>query len=260
MEEIKIAFFDIDGTLASNTVRSDSIISRIPESTLKALDLLRLNGITPVAATGRGRMAVLTVMEQLGMDSYIAANGMSLTYQGKEVYRSFLPGADVEAAVGQLIGLPGVTIVLETTLGNVLCQQGYGRPIRFEIDKSGDLSDLGAFDSYQITVAGDDLKRRVQLQVPGLKARMVAPGISNIFFENTSKASGIKQLLTILGMNRSQAIAFGDEENDLEMFEAVGVSVAMGNGMDSLKKRATYVTSHVDEDGIWRACEHFGLI
>ena len=44
----------------------------------------------------------------------------------------------------------------------------------------------------------------------------------------------------------SEAIAFGDGENDLSMFGAVGTSVAMGNAQDTVKAAATYVTTAVD--------------
>jgi hydroxymethylpyrimidine pyrophosphatase-like HAD family hydrolase len=37
-------------------------------------------------------------------------------------------------------------------------------------------------------------------------------------------------------------------------------SVAMGNGVPELKARASYVTSNADDDGIYKACRHFGWI
>ena len=45
-------------------------------------------------------------------------------------------------------------------------------------------------------------------------------------------------------------MAFGDNENDIEMFHLVGTSVAMGNADDEVKKHASTVTLTVDEDGI----------
>ena len=44
--------------------------------------------------------------------------------------------------------------------------------------------------------------------------------------------------------------AFGDGENDIEMFHLVGTSVAMGNADDEVKKHASTVTLTVAEDGI----------
>lgn len=44
------------------------------------------------------------------------------------------------------------------------------------------------------------------------------------------------------------------------MFSAVGTSVAMGNAQDTVKAAATYVTTAVDDDGIYNAAKHFGLM
>ena len=49
-------------------------------------------------------------------------------------------------------------------------------------------------------------------------------------------------------------------EGDLRMLCAAGTSVAMGNAIDELKQRANYVTTNVDDDGIWNACVHYGFI
>ena len=45
-------------------------------------------------------------------------------------------------------------------------------------------------------------------------------------------------------------IAFGDEDNDLEMLEFAGCGVAMGNGIEGVKSVANKVTKSNEEDGI----------
>ena len=56
------------------------------------------------------------------------------------------------------------------------------------------------------------------------------------------------------------AMAFGDGNNDLEMFGAVGTCVAMGNGSAELKAAATHVCGTCAEDGIYHFCADNGLI
>ena len=51
-------------------------------------------------------------------------------------------------------------------------------------------------------------------------------------------------------MAKHQAIAFGDGDNDIVMFEAVDYSIAMDNATDNLKKIASEVTDSADDDGI----------
>ena len=44
------------------------------------------------------------------------------------------------------------------------------------------------------------------------------------------------------------------------MFCDEWTSIAMGNAIDALKAKATYVTADAADDGIYKACQHFGWI
>ena len=57
----------------------------------------------------------------------------------------------------------------------------------------------------------------------------------------------------------SDAVVFGDSYNDLSMFTDDWTKVAMGNAVQPLKDRADYITTAVDDDGIYNACEALGL-
>ncbi|GEL04384.1 Cof-type HAD-IIB family hydrolase [Rummeliibacillus sp. G93] len=65
-----------------------------------------------------------------------------------------------------------------------------------------------------------------------------------------NKAVGLSHVAKDLGIPRDRIIAFGDEDNDLEMIEYAGVGVAMGNGISQLKNIANEVTTTNNEDGI----------
>ena len=98
------------------------------------------------------------------------------------------------------------------------------------------------------------------LKIPNCKiTRWYEDGI-DIISKDGGKANGIQKILEVYGFTKEEAIAFGDSDNDLEMLEFAGIGVAMGNAVESVKEVADYVTSHIDEDGIWNACKHFGLI
>ena len=75
-----------------------------------------------------------------------------------------------------------------------------------------------------------------------------------------SKAEGLKCLCAHYGIERKDSFAFGDSMNDYEIIREAAVGIAMGNAREELKAAADYVTSRIDEDGIWNACRHFGLI
>ncbi|HAC62246.1 MAG TPA: Cof-type HAD-IIB family hydrolase [Cyanothece sp. UBA12306] len=63
----------------------------------------------------------------------------------------------------------------------------------------------------------------------------------------------------LLGFNASQIMAIGDNFNDAEMLEYVGLSIAMGNAPLALKKMAQWVAPTVEEDGVAIAIEKFLL-
>lgn len=74
--------------------------------------------------------------------------------------------------------------------------------------------------------------------------------IIEIVRKGLSKAVGIDQIAKEMGIPRERIIAFGDEDNDLEMIEYAGVGVAMGNGIDLLKNIANEITLSNNEDGV----------
>ena len=82
----------------------------------------------------------------------------------------------------------------------------------------------------------------------------------NICIEPTDKTYGIRKLTELLGMKMEDAVIFGDGYNDIRMFEEIPFSIAMGNAVQELRDIAFYVTADAKDDGIWKACEHFGWL
>lgn len=74
------------------------------------------------------------------------------------------------------------------------------------------------------------------------------------------KGNGIQKILEYYQFDKEEAIAFGDGNNDIEMFEAVGNAVAMGNASEKLKEIATDICGHVAEEGVYNYCVDHGLI
>ena len=74
------------------------------------------------------------------------------------------------------------------------------------------------------------------------------------------KGVAVGKILEYYHLDRAEAIAFGDGNNDIEMLQSVGTGVAMGNGSKQLKAVADDVCGHVAEDGIYEYCLEHGLI
>ncbi|MDO8670656.1 MAG: Cof-type HAD-IIB family hydrolase [Dehalococcoidia bacterium] len=73
------------------------------------------------------------------------------------------------------------------------------------------------------------------------------------------KARAIGYLAGTIGISLAEAMAVGDNLNDLDMLEAVGWSVAMGNAAPAVKAIASAVVASNAEDGVAEAIERFVL-
>jgi Cof subfamily protein (haloacid dehalogenase superfamily) len=68
-----------------------------------------------------------------------------------------------------------------------------------------------------------------------------------------SKGDALRAACEHLGITTDQVVAFGDSENDIEMFRAAGAAVAMGQADEHTKAEATHVTGRNDEAGVAQA-------
>src|SRR5699024_11099998 len=81
--------------------------------------------------------------------------------------------------------------------------------------------------------------------------------IIEIVRKGMNKAVGLKKIANHYNIPQERIIAFGDEDNDLEMIDFAGVDVAMSNAIDELKSIANYVTDTNVEDGIGMFLENY---
>ena len=74
---------------------------------------------------------------------------------------------------------------------------------------------------------------------------------------NVNKGNALHDLGEKIGISSDEMAAFGDEKNDISMFNEVGTAICMENGSDEAKSAATYITDSNDEDGIAHAFEKY---
>jgi hydroxymethylpyrimidine pyrophosphatase-like HAD family hydrolase len=80
-------------------------------------------------------------------------------------------------------------------------------------------------------------------------------GIFDITAAGTDKGEAIELIANHYKVPMNEVCAFGDYDNDLEIFERVGLSVAMENSSPKLKAAADLHTYSNEEDGIAHALE-----
>ena len=115
---------------------------------------------------------------------------------------------------------------------------------------------------YSLWITGG-MPKRVRDAIPeGFKE--TAMGDASEFTQcHLSKATvldAVRQVLEERNATSYRTLAVGDSGNDIPMLHAADVSVAMGNGTQEAKDAADWVTSPIDEDGLYHAFEHMGLI
>ena len=75
-----------------------------------------------------------------------------------------------------------------------------------------------------------------------------------------SKATGIEYVLRHFNIAKEDSFVFGDSNNDIEMMEYAGHSIAMGNATEECKEKASYITGDILEHGIYDAMKFYNLI
>lgn len=79
----------------------------------------------------------------------------------------------------------------------------------------------------------------------------------DIMDKSVNKGNAINALMQTYKWNQDNLMAFGDSLNDIDMFEHVKYSIAMGNGMDVIKEKAWDITTSNDENGITLAIKKY---
>lgn len=70
-----------------------------------------------------------------------------------------------------------------------------------------------------------------------------------------NKGTFVRTMAKRLGISTDAVATIGDMENDLAMFKTSGISIAMGNATDDVKKMATHVTTSNEDEGFAKAVE-----
>ncbi|RHS40871.1 Cof-type HAD-IIB family hydrolase [Collinsella sp. AF08-23] len=254
---IKAAFFDIDGTLVGFKTH------RVAESTWRAIERMRERGIKVIIASGRSMSEMQDELKGR-FDAYVTMNGQ-LCFDAEGTYRdAHIDDGDVRVLVEQareglydLYVMQGVRSFVNHR-GPLVEELGRQVGLEYEL---GSLDMAFELPVYQFNVFGGPEVEDVFLSKT---EHVVATRWNKLFCDvipaEGGKDYGVRATLERYDIAPEEAVAFGDGENDLSMFDVVGTSVAMGNAWDIVKERASHITTDVDDDGIWNACAELRLV
>lgn len=258
MNNIKVVFFDVDGTLAAhNDGDRSSILDRIPHSTIEAIELLQQTDVLPVIATGRNIGMIKQVLNKLQISNVIANNGRYVEVNGEVIKHDTFDPQQLSQIV-TFLNDQDLPFCYETA------EQLYkNQGSKFSPDSSMELEEIPdntiPNEVIQLIVRNEQQKP-LSMPIQGVKLVKVAHDVYDVTQAFSNKAVGITAFMKEMQIDKGHTMAFGDEENDLEMFEHVKISVAMGNSALSVQRAANFVTDPIDSDGIFNGLRHFDLI
>ena len=249
---IKIIFSDIDWTIFDHSKHP----SRFDMPSIRMLKRLQKRGAIIFLCTARPYHSVkqTKILDLIKPDGLIAANGGIIFYRNEIIYCDKIDAKDFEK-------LCEVAVKYKSNVEGV-------RPYDAFIinDNYDDMSKL--FETYPEEVppiedyhhqdviganlfVKEEYDELIKNECPFLKYyyRYHPHGvdIANVIHD---KGVAVKMVLDHLGFKKEEAIAYGDDLQDIAMFNEVGYSVALENAKEEVKKAASYVSKSVTKHGV----------
>lgn len=267
---IKLIAIDLDGTLLNS---KKEVTSRNKQTLARA----KAQGVKVVICTGRPLRAIRPYLDELSLkdagDYSITFNGglVQKNETGEIIEKAAMQLADVHEliAVAEGLNLPldivSEEIVLSLpTSAEHLSIYGSLNPLLdcrpFAIDA---LDETKLYNKAVIAYHQEVLDPKI-LAIPAevsekfeiIKSRH---NLLEFMPKGITKAYGISLLAQDLGIDQSEVMAIGDEENDLPMIRYAGIGVAMDNAVPMIKDAADVVTASNEADGVAQVIEKYVL-
>lgn len=258
MNQIKIIFFDIDGTLV------DMQTKRISAKTIEALQRLKENGIKICIATGRSPIS-LPKFDGVDFDAYLTFNGSYCYDPSGAIFSNPLCTEDVQTIIRNAAGISRpVSVATKDRLAANGADDDLEEYYAFAhqvLTVAEDFEPVCREEIYQVMLGCRETDYPAILDgVQGAKITAWWDRAVDIIPAGGGKGMGIQKILDYYHLDRTEAMAFGDGNNDIEMLEAVGIGVAMENASPGLKAVADDICGHVAQDGVYHYCLEHGLI
>ena len=264
---IRLIAIDVDGTLLDSA-------HTLSAGNRRALQAALAAGCHVTLATGRQYVYITPLVAELGLQSpQITSSGAVITLpaSGEMLYADRI-AREVAAETIRLGEQLGITLVV------VQNGKTYARAINADIEHMltyGDprphvapdllaTLDLPPTNIKAIAYRQDELYARAEAefqQALGTQLNIYrsVPYYLEFSAKSVSKGTALRRVAERLGIGQDAILAIGDGNNDIAMFEAAGLSVAMGNASAAVQARADAVTGHCDADGVAQAIERFVL-
>lgn len=242
-------FLDVDGTIisAASPEGASPLLRRVIHEARKAGHVFFIN-------TGRSIGNVPeALIRSAEFDGICAGLGTYAEYHGKELYSVFFPEEQVKRLVN-FCSRSGDACVFEGGRN--------GSDGKYSFGDSGIIRAFHTAYTPETFYAMTRGQRFYKISVPYLPGREY-DRLLREFFEmvycppvyaegapiGNTKGTAIQKVCRLLEIPMERSIAIGDSENDLGMLQTAGISVAMGNAPDTVKRKCMKVALPAEQDG-----------
>lgn len=268
----KMICTDLDGTLLNS-------FSSIPELNIRVIRELQRQGHLFNICTGRiSQSARFYASHFEPQTSVIASGGSIIILEDQTYYRAEQDRMLLEKIYDIAVDF-GITSTFQsedtlyisnripkffTKLSHDIGVPREQRVIMKSIrDKSEFLESIEAYVFVSLMCLNREKSRRLKAaltSVSGISVTSPFPGVLDVTTVPVDKGTSIKKLAEYFRIEKEDIIIFGDGENDLAMTDVAGISVAMGNAVESMKQRADRIAPTNDKAGVGRTLmEIFGI-
>lgn len=264
MNRIKLIVSDLDGTLLSER-------NELEQEVLDTIERFRASGGQFTIATGRPLITALPILQTLNIElPVILCNGAVIAKDGHVVEQHcfllaklshLLIEAHDEGLTVLLFCHSNIFIFEHTADAKVYEQKEkisctviplegmeWAEKQADKVILIGDIErSLFLWKKYQSAL--DDYFGAFQSEYNYLE----------IVDKSCSKGSAVTTVAELLGVSREHIMTIGNEMNDLPMYAASAVGVAVANGREGLKEAADYICQKAYGQGVVEAIERFAL-
>lgn len=271
MLEYRYCACDMDGTL----LNSKDEISKENETALKKL---QKNGTEIIIASGRPDLLLKPYIKQLDLKGYIICCNGSLIKNSRtgEILYSKIIDKNIAREIIEYCMVNNVNFLIYTANSIYSTKENYRGEVYYEFNKSlpedmkfqiqfideSIIDKISTMDILKLLLVcdSDDEVSLLNKRFSKIDSLAVVSSLScflDIMASNISKGGALKILSQKLNVDLKKFIAFGDNYNDMDMLESVGMPIVMENAVDDVKKIAKYITKSNDDSGIAYAIDNF---
>lgn len=262
---IKLIVSDMDGTLVNDE-------KKIDENIYKILPKLKEMGTRFVVASGRQYPSLCKDFQEHVKDVVICSeNGAFIMDDGKELYARCMTKEQVKLSLDAAFAVEGMEPIVcakHVTYTRDAGMKEFLESPKFNY-KMAMAEDLYNIDDdiikiSMIVVNGEDtvaMFRKVRAALDeSLNLVTSGEGCMDTGIYGVNKGAAVEALQELWGITPEETMVFGDQYNDVEMFEKAHYSFAMAGAVEGVKKKARFIAGSNNEGGVVKAiCEITGI-